>query len=144
METTNVTVPAARVAEAHKLIRTMVRRDLNRTMFVFADLLNSPDGDVRVVFRGGAHGSHTLFLSVSSNERIEAHWNGYLPERLKAPKVCQQVKFPSGSDPAGWRYGKVLSVGPRRAIVEYSFKHGGRAQKTVPFHELFWSRQEVL
>lgn len=34
--------------------------------------------DGQIVFAGGSSGEHSIFLSVSSQERIHAHWNGYL------------------------------------------------------------------
>lgn len=33
--------------------------------------------DEQVIFSGGSAGDHNLWLSVSSPERIKAHWNGY-------------------------------------------------------------------
>lgn len=33
--------------------------------------------DEQVVFSGGSGGKHSLWLSVSSPERIKAHWDGY-------------------------------------------------------------------
>lgn len=51
--------------------------------------------DARVVFTGGQHGEHGIWLSVSSPARIQAHWEGYceaqVPAETKRPsKALQQ------------------------------------------------------
>ena len=49
----------------------------------------------QVVFSGGSFGSHGLFISVSSPERVEAHFDGYCGntegERAKSVKAVRQA-----------------------------------------------------
>lgn len=96
----------------------------------------------KIVFSGGAKGGHEIWLSVSSLERIVAHFEGYCEANgMLTPEVGQIVAFPSASNwrSGGYRTGKVLSVGPKRAVVAYKFKHGGETTKTVPIADLKFS-----
>jgi len=90
----------------------------------------------RLVFAGAETGEYSLDLSVSSEERCKAHWEGYLETNgiRCAPAVGEWIIFPSGSDPTGYRHGRVLKVGPRRVTVEYKFKNGIVTTKSVPRH----------
>jgi hypothetical protein len=91
----------------------------------------------RIVFKGGAKGEHSLDLLASSPERILAHWEGYCEANgMLKPVVGQVVSFPSGSHPSGVRMGRVLKVGSKRALVAFTYKHGGKGTKSVPFNEL--------
>ena len=94
----------------------------------------------RVVFTGGAQGEHSIDLSVSSEARIQAHWEGYceMNHIQVIPSVGQRVLFPSGSAQGGWRTGRVSKVGVRRVVVEYAFNYGRRSTKTVPIHCCHW------
>jgi hypothetical protein len=91
----------------------------------------------RIVFKGGKNGEHSLDVLASTPERILAHWLGYCENNgLLKPVVGQLVSFPSGSSPSGYRYGKVLKVGSKRAVIAFTYKHGGKSTKTVPFNEI--------
>lgn len=93
----------------------------------------------RVVFEGGAKGPHSLDVGVSSPERVLAHWSGYCEANgLEKPMVGERVRFPSGSSPTGMRTGKVASVGPKRAVVEFYYKKQlARAKKNgTPLSEV--------
>lgn len=97
--------------------------------------------DPRIVFTGGTSGDHQLWLNVSSEARILAHWQGYVENAGLAlvPDVGAAVSFPSASASrmGGWRVGRVLSVGPRRARVAFTYKTTGRASvATVALSEL--------
>lgn len=81
----------------------------------------------RVVFTGGAQGEHSLDIGASSVERMLAHWAGYIENNGWRVDVGDVVMFPSASSPSGYRKGVVEAVGPKRVVVSYSFKHGGRA-----------------
>lgn len=94
------------------------------------------EGD-RVVFTGGRSGGHSLWLDASSAERVQAHWEGYVEANTDVPRVGDLVRFPSASAPGGMRKGRVVKVGPKRAVVAYRFKHGGQAApRAVPFADL--------
>jgi len=98
--------------------------------------------DGRVVFSGGAKGEHGLWLDVSSAERVVAHFEGYCEANgLLAPRVGQRVTFPSASawQVGGRRRGVVVSVGPKRALVAFTYKHGGKATKHVPIADLVFA-----
>jgi hypothetical protein len=96
--------------------------------------------DARIVFRGGSAGEHSLDLLASSPERILAHWEGYCEANgLLKPNVGERVMFPSGSSPDGLRYGHVVKVGTKRAVVTFKYKHGGISTKSVSFNELRYS-----
>jgi hypothetical protein len=140
------------LVEARKLSFTLrrlcvSREDLRADVVEGADRLVAkvgPDGrpswkmerDARIVFRGGA-GEHSLDVFVSSSERILAHWEGYCEANgLLRPNVGERVMFPSGSSPDGLRYGQVVKVGTKRAVVTFKYKHGGTSTKAVPFNEI--------
>ena len=119
------------IESAKQIVETLVRRTRNCTK-LFA-ILEKQGNDVAVVFKGGLYGEAQIWLSVSSEERIRAHFEGYCQAnglRL-VPEVGSQVVFPSGSSPTGFRLGRVLSVGPKRAVVSYKFKNGREATKAV-------------
>ena len=91
----------------------------------------------RVVFSGGLKGDHSIDLLASSPERVLAHWEGYCEANgLLKPKVGQRVEFPSGSSRSGYRFGRVLKVGSKRAVVSFTYKHGGESTKSVAFEDL--------
>lgn len=96
----------------------------------------------RIVFSGGSRGEHSLELSVSDEARVLAHWNGYCEASgLLKPTVGQRVKFASASASpkmGGVRYGKVVKVGSKRAVIEFTYKHGGHGTATVPFNEMWF------
>ncbi len=95
--------------------------------------------DARIVFRGGKNGDHSIDVSVSDVERVLAHWDGYCEANgLAKPRVGQVVKFFSGSASklGGYRTGRVVKVGPKRAVIAFKFKHGGESTVTLPFHEI--------
>jgi hypothetical protein len=97
------------------------------------------EGD-RIVFEGGKFGSHSLAIDVSTEERVLAHWEGYVEANglTTAPKVGQRVSFPSASAwrAGGFRVGTVEAVGPKRARIAYVFGHGGKAKTTIPIAKL--------
>lgn len=91
----------------------------------------------RVVFKGGKSGEHSIDISVSSPERVLAHWEGYCEANgMLKPEVGQLVSFPSGSARAGIRFGRVIKVGTKRALVAFTYKHGGKSTKSVSFNDL--------
>ncbi len=99
----------------------------------------------RIHFTGGSQGEHSLAIDVSSAERIQAHWEGYCENNTQVPVVGQVVSFPSGSSPTGSRRGRVTKVGPKRATVEYSYKHGGKAApKSVPIVDLRFDPKSAI
>lgn len=120
--------------EAEKLCDTFERRAPGRR------LRCKLEGD-RMVLYGGAYGPHSIDIRTSDAKRAEAHWRGYAEASdLLAPKIGELVQFPSGSSRTGTRYGRVLKVGPKRALVEYRYKHGGKAApKWVPFQDLVFA-----
>ena len=100
----------------------------------------------RIVFSGAATGSHSVDVYASDPERVLAHWSGYIEaSRMAAPAVGQLVEFPSASAwrAGGFRYGRVVKVGTKRAIVSYKFKHGGEATASVPFSALRFDPRPV-
>jgi len=94
----------------------------------------------RIVFTGGRFGDASIDASCSDDARILAHWEGYVVANgLKVvPKVGDFVMFPSGSDPTGFRTGKVTKVGPRRATVAFRYRYGRESEKSVPFSQLWF------
>ena len=104
----------------------------------------------RIRFVSPLTGTHSLNIYVSSEVRVRAHWLGFVAEqsdrRLTAPKVNVRpalvlsvgclVFFPSGSARSGQREGVVTRIGPKRAVVAYTFKHGGKSTKAVPIGDL--------
>jgi hypothetical protein len=54
------------------------------------NLYAAVEGD-RIEFLGGAFGSHGLWLSVSSEERVLAHWDGYCSAQPKAEPVAPKL-----------------------------------------------------
>lgn len=94
----------------------------------------------RIVFTGGKFGEHSIDASCSDEARILAHWEGYVEANgLKlVPGVGELVQFPSGSSPTGFRYGRVLKVGPRRAVISFRYYYGRRSTTTVKLSELLF------
>lgn len=97
--------------------------------------------NAKVVFSGGVHGEHEIWLSVSSAERIIAHFEGYCEASgMLAPEVGQKVDFPSASawSRGGYRSARVISIGPKRALVGgYKYGYGGEgAPRHVPISDL--------
>lgn len=92
----------------------------------------------RIVFTGGAKGDHSLELSVSDEERIMAHWFGYLEANGFKLEVGTKVTFPSASNwkQGGVRTGRVTKVGPKRVEIAYKFAHGGETTKSVRILDL--------
>jgi hypothetical protein len=91
----------------------------------------------RIIFEGGLTGSHALELSVSSEARVRTHFEGYCENNgCFKPSVGQKVDFPSGSARSGWRTGRVVKVGTKRAVVAFTYKHGGESTATVSFDKL--------
>jgi hypothetical protein len=90
----------------------------------------------RLVFTGAASGEHSIDMEVSDLARARGHWDGYLQANQirSAPAVGELVDFPSSSSRSGWRTGRVLKVGPRRAVIEFRYKYGRVSTKTVPHH----------
>lgn len=83
----------------------------------------------RIVFTGGA-GDHSLALDVSGQERIVAHFLGYLTANGYAePQAGDVVRFRSESAwrSGGTRIGRVVKRTATRVRVAYTFKHGGEA-----------------
>lgn len=95
---------------------------------------------VSIVFTGGRFGEASLDLYATSLERLAAHWAGYCSANdWLAPAVGDLVVFPSASSPTGTRVGRVAKVGPRRAVIAYTFKHGGATTTTLGFDRLAWN-----
>lgn len=122
--------------EAHKFVKTLYRTGRIK----ITTRIEKEKNDARVVFSGGLTGDHSIWLSVSSQERILAHFEGYCEANgMDAPKVGQLVRFPSPSNwqAGGTRLGRVVKVGPKRAVVAYKFKHGGQgAPRAIPIADL--------
>lgn len=51
-------------------------------------------------------------------------------------EIGDTVSFKSGSAPGGWRLGRIIACGPRRARIKYKFYNGREAEKSVPYKEL--------
>lgn len=121
-------------------------RELALTLRLYAQgrcLRADIEGD-RIVFTGGRDGAHSLAISVSSAERVQAHWAGYCENNTLRPVVGEYVVFPSGSSPTGKRRGKVVKVGPKRVTIEYRYKHGGQAKPWYgPITELTMARWDA-
>jgi hypothetical protein len=119
------------VVEGEQERRAVVRDD-GKVGWVF-------ERSARVVFEGGKNGPHSVDVGVSSEERVLAHWAGYCAANgLEKPMVGERVRFPSGSSSTGMRTGKVASVGPKRAVVEFYYKKQiARAKKNgTPLSEV--------
>lgn len=135
---------------ATKLAASLVRttdglRALRRTLKAVVEIGPEParvgwSRSDRIVFTGGAQGTHSLDVGASSPARILAHWEGYRENNGLAarPTPGSCVRFPSASawQAGGYRVGTVLAVGPKRARIAYTFKHGGKAEATVPIRDL--------
>lgn len=133
-----ISVDPDRLKRAQELVQSLHRSSENG-FTLKAKLEADRDGDYAVVFTGGRWGEAQIWLSVSSDERIIAHFEGYCVANNLAPRpnVGDKVLFPSGSSSTGWRRGKVVSVGPKRATVTYRFKNGREAApKSVPIQYL--------
>lgn len=96
----------------------------------------------RIVFSGGKFGPHSIELSCSDEARVMSHWEGYIASSgMLKPEAGQAVMFESASASrkmGGLRYGRVLKVGTKRAVVEFTYKHGGRGTATVRFESMRW------
>jgi len=125
------------IDEAKKLCASLSRQAFGGTIKAKVEQKWSTD-DPAVVFTGGKYGEAQIWLSVSPEARIRAHFAGYCAANglALAPHVGQGVVFPSASSKTGTRFGHVTKVGPKRAVVAFTYKHGGKATKTVPFAEL--------
>lgn len=93
-----------------------------------------------IVMEGGKWGGHSIRASVSSGERLLAHWKGYVENqglslgpgytpaslsvsRERIPAVGQWVSFPSKSAKSGWRRGQVVRVTGKRVLIAYRFNY---------------------
>ncbi len=97
----------------------------------------------RLVFEGGAYGTHSIDVYASSFQRMVAHWQGYCENNglVKAPLVGETVSFPSGSasKKAGFRRrGKVVKVTGTRVTVSYTFKSGKEAARKTVWLKDIW------
>lgn len=95
--------------------------------------------NARIVFSGAKSGEHSLDVYASDEARVLAHWAGYCENNgLHKPQVGQIVAFPSGSAHhwGGFRQGRVIKLGPKRAVIAYRFKNGHKTTITLPFSEL--------
>jgi hypothetical protein len=96
----------------------------------------------RVVFTGGSRGEHSIDLSVSSRERILAHWRGYCEANSvrPVPRVGERVAFPRSSRlrrlVGPERTGRVLSVAETTVRVAFTYAYGRRSERTVPISAL--------
>lgn len=122
---------------AKALVATLTRQAFGGTIQAKVEQKWSTD-DPAVVFTGGKHGEAQIWLSVSDEARIRAHFAGYCAANglSLAPHVGQHVVFPSASSPSGSRYGRVAKVGPKRAVIEFKYNSGKPGTKIVPFAEL--------
>lgn len=89
----------------------------------------------RVVFEGGEWGAHSL--PTDDMERVRTHWAGYCETNGETGRdlaVGARVHFRRGMFD---RYGKVLSIGPKRVRVAYVNK-GNKARKecTIPLADI--------
>jgi len=96
--------------EAVKLAGALKRDNLS------AIVVDAPDG-ARIEFKGGAFGGHGLWLSVSSADRVLAHWDGYCsaqpvvtPPALVLTRYLVVVEG-SFSDNDGWETRRSACVG---------------------------------
>ena len=71
--------------EARTLCRTLVRAGNG---IVVRTELRRDGRDYRVTFTGGRKGEHSIWLSVSSEERIRAHFDGYCSSNGLAPATA--------------------------------------------------------
>jgi len=93
----------------------------------------------RIVFSGGKTGEHSLDAWTSDAARVLAHWSGYVEaNHWDRPAVGALVRFSSANARAagGMRAGRVTKVGPKRAVVAFTYKHGGKSTVTLPFSAL--------
>lgn len=51
-------------------------------------------------------------------------------------EVGDLVMFPSSSSPSGYRWGKIVACGPKRAKVSFKFYNGRQSQRSVPYEKL--------
>lgn len=146
-----MTPDSARVLVA-SLYRSGYRSGLSARLESFRDrrAVRGNDGHLawseveahRVVFTGGSHGEHSIDLSVSSRERILAHWRGYCEANgvLPVPRVGQRVAFPRCSRlrrlVGPERTGCVLSVAETTVRVAFTYAYGRRSERTVPISAL--------
>lgn len=65
--------PVLSVDEARDLVSCLDSTDLPYMRFLTAHVVVN-----EIIFVGGAHGPASLTLSVSSRERVLAHWQGYV------------------------------------------------------------------
>ncbi len=88
-----------------------------------------------LVFSGGSHGSHQLTISVTSEVRALAHWQGYVENNTLKP--AWGIAPPIGAAVAAW--------GARAIYSEQQQSHSGsRRVRPAPETfaiELLWDRQ---
>jgi len=83
----------------------------------------------------GPSGAHRIWLSVTSEARMWAHFEGFcVANNALRPQVGQAVQFTANI----LRAGKVLKVGPRRAQATYRQKNGEVKVRWVPLCEMYW------
>lgn len=143
------------IATARKLCHSLVRRSLYGGIKLVANVVETGTELVavmendkfawkyqpkaRIVFSGAKSGEHSIDVYASDEARILAHWIGYCQNNgMHKPQVGQTVEFLSASN---WqsgciRRGRVLKLGPKRAVIAYTFKHGGKATITLPFSQV--------
>lgn len=82
--------------------------------------------DERITFTGGKHGPHSIWASVSTAARMEAHFAGYVEAnglKLHEYAVNNRVVFPSSSSSSGTRVGRIVKVTETRVQVEFRYKN---------------------
>ena len=109
--------------------------DLRRCNLTGGFVLRADVKDGRIVFSGGTQGEHSIAVDVSSKERILAHWEGYCENnQLPLPEVGEKVEFLGAT---GVYYkGVVKAIGPKRAKIEFRFRHGGLSTANVRHEDL--------
>lgn len=84
----------------------------------------------------GPSGAHRIWLSVTSEARMWAHFEGFcVANNALRPQVGQTVRFMANIE----RVGRVLKVGPRRAQVTYRQKNGETKVRWIPLCEMSWT-----
>lgn len=139
-----------RVQAAKKLAPRLIRPLYEKGKFLHAQFEPVAMGidEGRVVFKGGKHGEHSIFASVSDRKRILAHWEGYQRAGgdLQPYKIGDTVSFhgPYSRAIKGaiQRIGKIVKFTGTRALVAFKYRSGAAGQKWLEAREIWhWPRR---
>lgn len=51
-------------------------------------------------------------------------------------EVGDVVEFKNGSAPGGWRSGRIIACGPRRARIAFKFYNGRESERSLPYSQI--------